>query len=53
VVQGALRRGVILLAEGPDANILALAPPLTITERQLDHALGVLEEEIVKAAAAS
>lgn len=53
VVQGALQRGVILLAEGPEANILAFSPPLTITERQLDYALEVLEEEIIIAAATS
>jgi 4-aminobutyrate aminotransferase-like enzyme len=51
VVQGALQRGVILLSEGPDANILAITPPLTIAERQLEYALEVLEEEIVRAAA--
>jgi 4-aminobutyrate aminotransferase len=52
IVGAALQRGVILLAEGPKANILALCPPLTITERQLDYALQVLEEELEKAAAA-
>lgn len=52
VVQGALQRGVILLSEGPDANILAITPPLTITELQLEYALDVLEEEIVTASAA-
>lgn len=46
IVDAALQRGLILLSEGPHANILALVPPLTITERQLDHALDVLEEEI-------
>jgi 4-aminobutyrate aminotransferase len=52
VVMAALQRGVILLPEGPQANILALAPPLTITERQLDHTLRILEEEIARAALA-
>lgn len=46
VVAAALRRGVVLLAEGPAANVLAFTPPLVVTERQLDHALGVVEEAI-------
>lgn len=37
----ALARGVILLPEG---DALSFTPPLTITERQLEHALGVVEE---------
>ncbi len=36
----ALARGIIVLPEGPS---LAFTPPLTISERQLDHALGVVE----------
>jgi 4-aminobutyrate aminotransferase-like enzyme len=39
----ALRRGVLVLPEG---DALALTPPLVITERQLDHSLGVLEEAL-------
>jgi len=49
VVGGALRRGVLLLSEGPDANVLAFVPPLVITEDQLDHAVGVVEEELAAA----
>jgi 4-aminobutyrate aminotransferase/(S)-3-amino-2-methylpropionate transaminase len=40
VVDGALRHGVILLPEGP---ALSFTPPLVITDRQLDHALDVVE----------
>jgi 4-aminobutyrate aminotransferase len=35
VVEAALRKGVVLLAAGPAGNVLQLAPPLVITERQL------------------
>ncbi len=46
VVAEALRKGVLLLAEGPEGNVLAFVPPLVITERQLDHALDVVEEAL-------
>ncbi len=38
-----LARGVILLSEGPQSDVLALTPPLVITDAQLDHALSLLE----------
>lgn len=46
VADAALRRGVLLLAEGAALNVLAFTPPLVITEEQLDHALRVVEEEL-------
>jgi 4-aminobutyrate aminotransferase/(S)-3-amino-2-methylpropionate transaminase len=46
VVDRCLRRGVLLLAEGPDAEVLAITPPAVITEEQLDFALAVIEEAI-------
>jgi 4-aminobutyrate aminotransferase / (S)-3-amino-2-methylpropionate transaminase / 5-aminovalerate transaminase len=46
VAAGALRRGVLILAEGPAANILAFTPPLAITEEQLDRAVDVVEGEL-------
>lgn len=49
VVAGALRRGVILLAEGPSANVLAFTPPLSIPRDLLDHAVTVVEEELDRA----
>ncbi len=51
VADAALRRGVLLLTEGPQANVLAFTPPLVITEAQLDFALDVLEEELERAKA--
>ena len=41
-----LRRGVLLLAEGTGADVLAITPPAVITEAQLDFALAVIEEAI-------
>lgn len=49
VVEEALRAGIILLFEGPEANVLAFVPPLVITEPQLDHALDVLEAALARA----
>lgn len=43
IMEEALSRGVILLTEGPAADVLAFTPPFTITHRQLDHALDVVE----------
>ncbi len=42
VVVKALQRGVILLADGMHGNVLSLTPPLTISERQLEHAVRVI-----------
>lgn len=44
LVAAALQRGILLLGEGAEGNVLALTPPLVITERQLDFALEVIEE---------
>ncbi len=46
VVERCLRRGIILLTEGPAADVVAITPPLGIARAQLDHALDVLEQEI-------
>ncbi|MBI1871003.1 MAG: aspartate aminotransferase family protein [Chlamydiae bacterium] len=47
----ALQKGVILFTEGVDQNILAMTPPLTISDEQLNDAVKIIEEcirEIVK-----
>lgn len=41
-----LERGILLLAGGPEGRVAQLVPPLTITERQLDVALGLLEQAL-------
>jgi 4-aminobutyrate aminotransferase-like enzyme len=48
VARRALRDGVILLAGGPRGTVLQIAPPLVITERQLDAALDILLAAIAK-----
>jgi 4-aminobutyrate aminotransferase / (S)-3-amino-2-methylpropionate transaminase / 5-aminovalerate transaminase len=48
VIAAAQRRGVLLLAEGAHGNVLAITPPLTIGEDQLDHALDIVEDELVR-----
>ncbi len=44
IVLEALRRGWILLADGPSANVLALTPPLTISRELLMEATRLLDE---------
>ena len=43
-----LNEGVIVLAEGVDANVLAITPPAVITDNQLDFALDVLARSIAR-----
>ena len=42
VCRTCLDHGVIVLACGPDENVLRLVPPLTITDDEIDHGLAVL-----------
>src|SRR5690606_18277822 len=51
VADAALREGVLLLTEGPAANVLAFTPPLVITEAQLEHAPGVVGAALAAARA--
>jgi 4-aminobutyrate aminotransferase-like enzyme len=46
LVKRLLRRGILALTEGPSGDVLAITPPLVITEAQLDHALDVIEDEL-------
>ena len=46
LVKRLLRRGILALTEGPRGDVLAITPPLVITEQQLDFALDVIEEEL-------
>ena len=46
VAQTCLERGVIVLAEGPNAEVLALTPPAVISDEQLHHALDTIEEAL-------
>ena len=47
----ALRRGVIVLPSGENGRVLSITPPLSIDERALDHAIDVLCELCLEAAA--
>lgn len=49
VCAAALENGVIVLAEGPALDVLAITPPLAITDAQLDYALGVIEAALARA----
>lgn len=53
VVVAALAKGVIVVQAGPEGNVLALTPPLCISERQLYRAADLLESAIVEQLTAS
>lgn len=44
----ALRRGVLVLAEGPRLDVLAITPPLVITDAQLEVALDAVEAALAE-----
>jgi 4-aminobutyrate aminotransferase-like enzyme len=44
LAHAALHRGVLVLPEGPAADVLAVTPPAVITDAQLAAALDVMEE---------
>jgi 4-aminobutyrate aminotransferase / (S)-3-amino-2-methylpropionate transaminase / 5-aminovalerate transaminase len=46
VADACLRAGVLVLAEGPEADVLALTPPAVITDEQLAAALDVVESAL-------
>jgi 4-aminobutyrate aminotransferase-like enzyme len=51
LVLAARRRGVLLLAGGPEGRVAQLIPPLTITRRQLDAALDLLADALEETSA--
>jgi 4-aminobutyrate aminotransferase-like enzyme len=48
-VAAARRRGVLILAGGPEGRVAQLVPPLTVAEPQLAGALDLLEEALAEA----
>jgi 4-aminobutyrate aminotransferase-like enzyme len=48
VAARAMQQGVLVLAEGPAADVLALTPPAVITDEQLDAALDIIERSIAE-----
>jgi len=51
LVTGALRRGWLLLAGGPDGNVISLSPPLTMSRALLDSAVRMLDDLLLEATA--
>jgi len=47
-VKGALRRGVVVLAGGPQNNVLSLTPPLVITDEQLESGVKALADALIE-----
>jgi len=45
-VSGLLARGVLALSGGPEEKVLQIAPPLTVTRRQLDTALDLVAQTL-------
>ena len=45
IVDECRERGVLIISAG--ANVIRFAPPLIITEEQIDYGLGVLEEVLL------
>jgi 4-aminobutyrate aminotransferase/(S)-3-amino-2-methylpropionate transaminase len=39
-----LKKGVILLADGIKGNVLSITPSLTITEKQLNYCVQIIQE---------
>ena len=48
LVTGALRRGWLLLAGGPDGNVISLSPPLTISRALLDSSVRMLDDLLLE-----
>ena len=53
VIAGALKRKLIILSAGAYANVTRIIPPLVTTAGEVDLALGILEESVAAASAAS
>ncbi len=51
VIVAALRRGWILLAGGPDGNVISLSPPLSLSRDLMGRATRMLGEVIGEASA--
>ena len=51
VIQAAVDRGLLLLSCGLDDNVIRLIPPLTLTDRELEQGLDILEASLTATAA--
>lgn len=52
IVRAALRRGVLVLADGTDRNVLSFTPPYVLSAAQRDAAIDALRDAILETAAA-
>jgi 4-aminobutyrate aminotransferase-like enzyme len=52
LVAAAQKKGVLILAGGPEGKVAQLLPPLTIAEQQLQTALDLLEEALAEPSSA-
>ncbi len=48
IARAALQEGILMLAEGSHAEVLAFTPPLNITRAQLQYALNVIVSRLAK-----
>jgi 4-aminobutyrate aminotransferase/(S)-3-amino-2-methylpropionate transaminase len=46
IIEGMLKRGLIILSGGPDRNILSLTPPFLISKEEIDFAVEALRQEL-------
>jgi 4-aminobutyrate aminotransferase len=51
LMTAALRRGWLLLAGGPEGNVISLSPPLTVSRALLDSSVRMLDELLLEASA--
>jgi len=49
VIQGAAKRGLLLISAGAHSNILRVLAPLVISDADLERGLDILEDEILRA----
>jgi 4-aminobutyrate aminotransferase/(S)-3-amino-2-methylpropionate transaminase len=53
VIQGAGKRGLLLISAGAYSNIIRVLAPLVISDAELERGLGILEEEVLRATTAA
>jgi 4-aminobutyrate aminotransferase-like enzyme len=44
IAENLLKRGLILLSDGVEGNVLSITPPLTITQRQMNYSAEIIEK---------
>jgi 4-aminobutyrate aminotransferase/(S)-3-amino-2-methylpropionate transaminase len=49
ITAGTLARGLITIRAGLYSNCIRLLPPLTVTDEEIDEAMGILREAVAEA----